>query len=63
MTYVFGDTNARWLCGDLTRYCGHRMHDRCKGTIDMAIAQASCLCPCHDGVTMIEFDVTLFGSR
>jgi hypothetical protein len=38
---------ARWINGDLTRFCGHGMHDRCKGTIDTIGIQAACLCACH----------------
>jgi hypothetical protein len=42
-------TFPRWLNGDLTRFCGHDMHDRCKGTISTIGIEAKCLCPCHSG--------------
>ena len=38
---------ARWINGDLTRFCGKDMHDRCKGTISMAGIECPCLCRCH----------------
>jgi hypothetical protein len=38
---------ARWLNGDLTRFCGHTMHERCKGTISTIGIECPCLCKCH----------------
>jgi hypothetical protein len=39
--------DARWLNGDLTRFCGNAMHDRCKGTISTIGIESPCLCKCH----------------
>jgi hypothetical protein len=45
------DTDApRWINGDLTRFCGKDMHDRCKGTISTAGIESPCLCKCHSDV-------------
>lgn len=44
--------SPRWICGDLTRACGAGMHDWCQelgAYINSTIAQAPCLCPCHEG--------------
>lgn len=38
---------AEWLNGDLTRFCGHDMHDRCKGTISTIGIESPCKCHCH----------------
>lgn len=45
---------ARWLNGDVTRFCGHGYHEggdkgplRCEGTIDTVGVTSPCLCECH----------------
>jgi len=38
---------ARWLNGNLTRWCGREMHYGCQGTINTIGIAAPCLCKCH----------------
>ena len=40
----------RWLCGDITKFCGHELHESCQragGHIVMLNVSVACLCPCH----------------
>lgn len=38
----------RWLNGDLSNFCGHAMHDHCRGSIRTIGIECSCLCKCHE---------------
>lgn len=43
---------ARWLNGDLTKFCGHGYHEGdprigCKGVIRTLNIESPCMCSCH----------------